>query len=262
MIIKNQNILSGLQTLGLTNKEAEVYYILATEGPLTAEKISKRVKVYYPAIYRTLESLLNKGWIESSSDRPKLYRAKSIEIAAEHAASKLISEINTATENLIKIFQSIPIYKKNKHENGLWIFRGWKNTLNKINEISKISKRSIYVVIKEYINYSELKEILDIISKSDAFSNVYLTTDLDLSNLFDAYPTINFQINKSKFRRDSTRFVLIIIIFDEKQAILINAYYRNEIMEKDKVYATWERDPNLIEILLEGNGLKLKDWWV
>ena len=71
---------------------------------------------------------------------------------------------------------------------------------------------------------------------------------------------MNFQAALSSFKPDPTRFVSLFIIFDESQALIINAYYREGHLEKSKVYTTWERDPELIEILMEGSNLKLKEW--
>ena len=97
-------------------------------------------------------------------------------------------------------------------------------------------------------------------SASEGHVNTCLTLNSDPQELSQQCPEVNFQAALSSFKPSPTRFVSPFIIFDESQALFINAYYREGYLEKSKVYTTWERDPELIEILMEGGNLKLKEW--
>lgn len=56
-------MIKELQNLGFTEKEAKIYVLLATEGELSAPKISKILDIDRRTIYDTLNSLFKKGRI-------------------------------------------------------------------------------------------------------------------------------------------------------------------------------------------------------
>ena len=66
----------SLREIGLTGYELVAYLHLLTEGPTTANQISKNTGLPYSKIYDVLISLEDKGWIEIESGRPKKYYPK------------------------------------------------------------------------------------------------------------------------------------------------------------------------------------------
>src|SRR6266702_1527812 len=58
----------ALETLGLTGKEARAYLGLLRSGVSTAQQVSVHLGVQYPAVYRILQSLQSKGWVEVSPE--------------------------------------------------------------------------------------------------------------------------------------------------------------------------------------------------
>ena len=79
----------ALEALGLTGKEASAYLGLLRNGVSTAQEVSRLLGVQYPAVYRILESLESKGWIEVSQERPNRYRARAPRIVSQPAGSRL-----------------------------------------------------------------------------------------------------------------------------------------------------------------------------
>ncbi len=54
---------AALRTSGLPEREAAVWYVLATQGPLHVTELSERTKLHRPAVYAQLAALLKKGLV-------------------------------------------------------------------------------------------------------------------------------------------------------------------------------------------------------
>src|SRR5213592_3154695 len=83
--MREEDAVRALETLGLTGKEAAAYLNLHRSGASSAQQVSVHLGVQYPAVYRILQSLQSKGWVEVSQDRPNRYRARAPRIVAEEA---------------------------------------------------------------------------------------------------------------------------------------------------------------------------------
>lgn len=260
MMIINEKALIGLRTLGLSNKEAEALYVIVTKGSASAMEISKEIGVHYPVVYRLLASLERKGWIEGSQDRPKLYRSRDITAAAEEAAQRVVKRVHGGARTVKRELGEIVGIGRGREERGTWIIKGWDDTLRKISELAGKAERCVFIIGKEPLEERELEELLKSLSRAKGYLNLYLVADKDYKTLRELYPEANYQITLTNFKADPTRFLTLFIIFDEREALFINAYYREGRLEKGKVYTTWEKDPELIDILTEGNNLKLKEW--
>lgn len=256
----NIDLLRGLQGLGLTNREAEALVAVVMRGHATAADVSREIGVHYPVVYRLLASLERKGWIESSNDRPRIYRSRDVTTAVTEAAGVIISEIQAEAEKVRKGLLAVKGSKQPSYSVGTWIMKGWDIALKKARELARKAKRCVYVVGKDPIDEKELEDLLKSLSASSGYINLYLIADQDYGRLKRSFPEVNYQITLRNFKADPTRFVSLFIIFDEREALFINACYRKGILEKDKVYATWEKNQDVIDILIEGNNLKLKGW--
>lgn len=75
---------SILKSLGLTDKEAEVYLAIYLKGSATVKDLLESLKnIYQPQLYNILSSLMRKGFIRASMSRPKVYRAINLETLFE-----------------------------------------------------------------------------------------------------------------------------------------------------------------------------------
>jgi sugar-specific transcriptional regulator TrmB len=256
----NENVLMGLRTLGLTSKEAAALLAIVARGSASAREVSREIGVHYPVVYRLLASLERKGWIEGSQDRPKLYRARDIAAAAEEAAQEMVKKVHDGARTVKRELREIAVSEEDRKRGGTWIIKGWRDTLRKVRELAGKTERCVFIVGKEPIEEKELDELLKSLSRTKGYLNLYLVADSNYKRLRELYPEVNYQITLSKFKADPTRFLTLFIIFDEREALFINAYYREGRLAREKVYTTWERDPGLIDILMEGNNLKLKEW--
>ena len=63
----------AMENLGLTGYEIRVYLSLLDTGSMTAADISKKSGVPYSKIYEVLNSLEEKGWLESGAQGRKSF---------------------------------------------------------------------------------------------------------------------------------------------------------------------------------------------
>jgi sugar-specific transcriptional regulator TrmB len=78
---------------GLSEKEALLYLQLLKYGPKTPTPLAKSLHTYREDVYRTLNSLIEKGMVKPSLDAPTVYAAVDLETALESALTKRESEL-------------------------------------------------------------------------------------------------------------------------------------------------------------------------
>src|SRR5437870_13474037 len=96
--MREEDIGRALETLGLTGKEGRAYLGLVRNGVSTAHQVSELLGLQYPAVYRILQSLLTKGWVEVSRERPTRYRARPPRTIAVEAQPARGNDLAAAAE--------------------------------------------------------------------------------------------------------------------------------------------------------------------
>ena len=66
-------------SLGLTEVDAEIYLLLAAEGPQKGRNVAEVLKLYRQQLYRSLKRLQKKGVIHATLERPASFSAVSLE---------------------------------------------------------------------------------------------------------------------------------------------------------------------------------------
>jgi Predicted transcriptional regulators len=73
----------AMEEVGLGSYEIKVYISLLENGSMPASELSKKSSVPYSKIYEVLNSLEERGWIESNSSRPQKFFPNSPQTATE-----------------------------------------------------------------------------------------------------------------------------------------------------------------------------------
>src|SRR5215213_6993585 len=136
-----------MENLGLTGYEIRVYLSLLDTGSMTAADVSKKSGVPYSKIYEVLNSLEEKGWLESGSSRPQKFFPKS--------PSSALGITRTRQENNFRESQStivnelMPMYTKSgiKERPEIWVARGVYNIIAKVNEIIQNVQQELLVAL-------------------------------------------------------------------------------------------------------------------
>jgi sugar-specific transcriptional regulator TrmB len=136
-----------MEDLGMTGYEIRVYTSLLETGAMTAADISKKSGVPYSKIYEVLNSLEDKGWLESDSSRPQKFFPKSPSTALE--AMRMRSENNFRESQTAIVSELMPMYTKSgiKEKPEIWVVRGLYNIAAKVSEIVQNCQQELLVAL-------------------------------------------------------------------------------------------------------------------
>jgi sugar-specific transcriptional regulator TrmB len=148
MIISDKSR-KAMENLGLTGYEIKVYLSILEGGPGIASEISKVSGVPYSKIYEVINTLEDKGWLESSSSRPQKFFPKSPQSALAAMRIRMENEIKD-NENLI-MSELLPIYQKRgiKERPEIWVVRGIHNIIGKVSEIILDCQAELLIALPE-----------------------------------------------------------------------------------------------------------------
>jgi sugar-specific transcriptional regulator TrmB len=79
-------VLKSLASLGISQRDAEVYIYLAKEGPKKASELANALKISRQQLYHNLKKLTEKQIVMKNDDKPFIFFA----IASEEAIDLLV----------------------------------------------------------------------------------------------------------------------------------------------------------------------------
>jgi len=131
--------------------EIDTYVTLLGGGRMTAMEVSKEAKVPYSKIYEVLNSLKDKGWIESTFARPFKYYPTSPLEAVALARLKLEDRCKSWEQAAIEELQ--PLYEKRElvERPDVIILHGQKAVLSKLEEILKKAAKEVMIAAPEFV---------------------------------------------------------------------------------------------------------------
>lgn len=98
---QDQDIFAGLERLGLSSYEIKIYSSLLINGPLTSTEAARISGVPQPRVYDIFKTLTDKGFIQGSMDKKKIYRALPVEMVIERDIESL-QEFKKEISNFVK----------------------------------------------------------------------------------------------------------------------------------------------------------------
>ena len=139
----------AMEDLGLTSYEIKVYMALLESGSMNASEMSKKSSVPYSKIYDVLNSLEEKGWIESNSSRPQKFFPKSPHTAIE--TTKMLLESRLKASETLVIAELTPLYEKTgvKERPEIWVVRGLYNIATKVMEIIETCQKELLIALPQ-----------------------------------------------------------------------------------------------------------------
>ncbi len=137
----------AMESLGLTSYEIKAYLSLLEIGSMSASDISKKSSVPYSKIYEVLNSLEDKGWLESDSSRPQKFFPKSPITALETMKIRIESGIRDS-KNMI-MSELMPIYEKSglRERPEIWVVMGVFNIATKVGEIIQTCQHELLIAL-------------------------------------------------------------------------------------------------------------------
>ncbi|MGH9387972.1 MAG: TrmB family transcriptional regulator, partial [Vicinamibacteria bacterium] len=257
----DEDVVRALETLGLTGKEARAYLSLQRNGPLAAQQVSQLLGVQYPAVYRILQSLQSKGWIEVSRERPNRYRARAPRIVAEEARQSKGDDLAAAAEAIGGLKETAPA-KGPDGEMDLWIYKGPESIGRKLREVVLSSSGQILCVSPFPLAPEILRLLFDALGRSRRLVRVVLNeanrADLaDVGALIGRHMRLQFHFPSRPL--PPTRLAHTYVFPSDQAVFILNSFYRDGELAPDKLQGLWIGDMDFVRIQLESMLLQLSE---
>ncbi len=251
--VREEEAGKALEALGLTGKESRAYTCLLRSGVSTAQQVSQLLGVQYPAVYRILQSLQAKGWIEVSQERPNRYRARAPRIVAEEARQSRHDNLISAAEVVGNLKEAIGP-KVRETDGDLWIYKGPENVGRKLREIILASNNQILCVSPFPIAPEVLRLLFDALGKSRRLVRVVLNeanrADLPaLSGTLGRNLRMQFRFPARPLPK--TRLAHSYVFPSDQEVFMLNSFYRDGRLVGDKLQGLWVGDMDFVRIQLE-----------
>src|SRR6266581_8650346 len=257
--MREEEVARALETLGLTGKEATAYQGLLRSGVATAQQVSALLGVQYPAVYRILQSLQTKGWIEVSQERPNRYRARAPRIVAEEARQARGDDLIAAAEVVGDLKETGPA-KGRGPDTDLWIYKGAEPIGRKLREVILASDNQILCVSPFPVAPEILRLLFDALGRSRRLVRVVLNEanrpDLaELGSLLGRNMRVQFHFPSRPL--STTRLAHTYVFPSDQEVFILNSFYREGELAADKLQGLWVGDMDFVRIQLEAMLLDL-----
>ncbi|MFB0500047.1 MAG: TrmB family transcriptional regulator [Candidatus Hadarchaeaceae archaeon] len=192
--------LSVLRGLGLTEYEAKTYVALTSVRSAVPREVAGLAGIPYPSTYDALEALVKKGWVEVARGRPRRYRARSPDLIQKES----VATVERVFGELEKIYRSS--MKRAETPEIIYTIVGRTGVIKKIQEVLSRAEKEVIIVLP---NYEEFASYLDQIFNSLIGKGVKirLTTESEVS-----LKNIEVRLRKPILAVD--------VLVDEKEAII------------------------------------------
>lgn len=251
----------ALETLGLTSKESLGYLSLVRSGTSTAQQVSRALSVHYPAVYRILQSLQSKGWIEVSQERPNRYHARAPRIMAEEARQSK-EEILLAAAETVADLKETAFPRGRSTDADLWMYKGAEPIGRKLGEVVLSGSRQVLCVSPFPVAPEVLRLLFDVLRRSHKPVRVVLNeanrSDLpEVGGLLGRNVRVTFQFPARPLPK--TRLAHTFVFPSDQEVFILNSFYRDGNLVVDKLQGLWIGDMDYVRVQLEAMLLDLAD---
>ncbi len=251
--VREEEATKALEALGLTGKESRAYLTLLHQGTSTAQQVSALLNVQYPAVYRILQSLQVKGWIEVSQERPNRDRARAPRIVAEEARQARTDDLSSASE-LVAGLREPAAPRVRETDGDLWIYKGAESIGRKMREIVLSSESQILCVCPFPVAPEVMRLLFDALSRSRRVTRVVLNEgnkkDMpEVGALLGRNVRVSFRFPDRPLPR--TRLAHSYVFPSDQEVFIVNSFYRDGALVSDKLQGLWVGDMDFVRIQLE-----------
>ena len=138
-----------LKSLGLTEKEAELYIFLAKHDALRSGEIAKSIRTHRVEVYRMLKSLQTKGVIEATLEAPKRFTAVPLETVLDSfikAKREETAAMEDTKQNVLNEWKNISKIEPQAAIEKFVVVEGDKKIYSKILQMIKETKSQLSVI--------------------------------------------------------------------------------------------------------------------
>jgi sugar-specific transcriptional regulator TrmB len=215
-----EKIFSLMKKFNFTEYETKVYIALLKNGNATGYEISKQSSVPRSKVYNILETLLQKGIIQSTQTAPVLYTAIPVD--------EFIEKMNkTISNDLSEIKQSLEQFNENKMSDALWNIEGYNNIIAKSKYLIQNAKEEVLIQIW----YEDLdEELISILMEKEQhlekFVLILLSETGNYNVPFKRYYNHGFE--REKLKELGSRWMTIVT---DSNTMLMSTVYNHTIAD-------------------------------
>ncbi|MEM5829366.1 MAG: helix-turn-helix domain-containing protein [Candidatus Aenigmatarchaeota archaeon] len=239
--MEKEEIIKTLQKFGLTEYEAKTYVALSLLGLAKASEISKQACVPQSKIYTTLESLMEKQLVETSGERPKLFKAVTPRFVIRSLLEAKEKEFRNLREKAFLISRLLrPIEVDEELVEGIWVQKTEKymESLDKLIQLLKKARRFVYELM-ESLPYSSSYRRALLEAKARGVKLHLITTNLENWEKVKWYLRSGIKLKLADVGMHPR-----IIVIDGEEAIV-----RLEDGNKLSFHSIWSKDPSFVNML-------------
>ncbi|MBU1159040.1 MAG: hypothetical protein KKE24_06850 [Candidatus Thermoplasmatota archaeon] len=236
--LTHQKVIDRLISLGLTTYEAKVFSALTRLGEARVSEIHTVAEVPRSAIYETLDRLEHRGIIETSTGRPRRFRAVSPKIAISKIESEVMNAVKDAREGLEELACTPP---QGASDVRIWAIKGKTRMKERIERMIDSTESELLVA-----GYPDLLVAFEGLWKMAKGKNTkirFATTDHDKIRALKKYGEILRP--KSKMKTSEMNPPKVLFVRSDKKTILVASEYKDEKQIEDMT-AFWTDDKSIV----------------
>jgi sugar-specific transcriptional regulator TrmB len=250
--MRDEDAARALEMLGLTGKEASAYLALLRNGTSTAHAVADLLSVQYPAVYRVLQALQTKGWIEVSRERPNHYRARAPRIVAEEARQNRADDLVAAAEAVGGLAETGPRHRGT--EGDLWIYKGAESVGRKLREVVLASRSQVLCASPFPVDPEVLRLLFDALGRTRRIVRIVLNERnredvAALGGLLGSNVRVQFRFPGRPLPQ--TRLAHTYVFPNDEEVFILNSFYRDGSFVSDKLQGLWIGDMDFVRVQLE-----------
>ena len=234
----NEQIEDTLKKIGLSEKEIEIFTLLAKKGAQKGTDITKQLKIHRGQVYRILKGLEKKAIVETTLENPKRFVAVPLERIIDSfikSKRKEVDQIEETKEDLISNWKKIQQLDLDSSLEKFSVIEGRKNIFYKISQMFDETKK----IFSGALSISDLLKI-EQIGIFDAYLNQQNEQKASVRLLTHPFKE---DVNKIKFLQKSFSNG---INFRARNAELGISFLPRLIVQDSKEILLFISDPNII----------------
>ena len=234
----------AFQTLGLTATEARAYRELLRE-PRDARSLSMSVKATYPAIYRTLNALVRKGWITATITRPRLFTANAPDTVMTAAKQAALRRLETALRVVLPEAESSLA--------DLEILKGFGAAMGRFTNLAKSARENLFCVSPGPLDWEVLAAVRDALAACPQSVEWYLNVAnrADLNDLAPLATNVRALAVITKPSLGPTRVEHTFLFSGRSRMLTLDAVYREGRLDPVATHGIYLADAEVVRVQLE-----------
>lgn len=144
--MKEEDVLSSLRDLGLTEYESRAYVALINLKRAKAKDVSDVASIAYPKVYSVLANLKKKGFVEEELGRPRIFKPVDPTKAIRNYIEERFSALKSQAEQVIKAL-AIRYEVSSNGEGRAFVIQSRRNVLSKLREVILKAQKEVLMAI-------------------------------------------------------------------------------------------------------------------